>query len=213
MDEIYLAQSWMFKKNNIHNDDVDIMGVFRNLENARIFVNDRFIFFLSERYAKLCNILFPKIKHRDKLGKEIRTKFDDFVTRKILNYIYHQSNTLEVGSKIPNKEYNNQTIKIKLTLNKCFLQLNELQVWISNHTPDAYFFDYCEVPIIINDEITGSVKRMSSETCRITINDITGNILHNSFYLGPNMIDIEDCEHREKHFCTSHRIFTKTFRD
>src|SRR6185503_4488033 len=108
------------------NDDVDIMGIFRNIDNARTFVNERFMFFLSERYSKLCNILFPKVKYRDKLGKEIRKKFDDFLTRKILSYVYHDSNSLDVGSKIPGKEHSNQKIKIKLTLNKCFLQLNEL---------------------------------------------------------------------------------------
>lgn len=214
MDDIYLVQSWSFKKNNTHNDDVDIMGIFRNIENAKTFLNERFMFFMTDRHRDLCEIIFPKIKKREEIFKIIRREFDDLVTGKIVGYIFYDYKPMiMVGDKIPNKAYNNQIIKMKLSINKIFNQLMELQKWISNHTPEAYFNEYCEIPIIINDEITGIIKRMSSETCRLILNDNMGIQIYNSFYLGHNMIDVEDCEHRERHFCTSYRICNKTFRD
>lgn len=212
--EIYIVQSWCHKKTNAHNDDVDIMGIFRELENARTFINDRFMYFLIERHRELCNFIFPKTRRRDEIAIEVRKKFDDFLTRKIVSYVYGDSDkSLVVGQKIPDKAYCDQKVRIPLNLNQCFLQLMDLQSWISNRSPDAYFPEYCEIPIIINDELSGSIRRMSSETCRLIIYDITGKKIFYSFYIGQNIIDVEDCENRERHFCSSYRIIPKTFRD
>lgn len=215
MNEYHLVQSWSYKKNNSYdNDDVEILGIYQNLGNAKDFVNNRFTFFLIERHRQICDLLFPQVSRKEIVTKCLRQHFDQLVTGMILSYLYQDPrNMINAGADLPEKEYHEQIINLPLTLDHCYHQLMKLQNWVSNHTSSAFFPEYCTVKLIINGEISCTLKRMSSETCRLKIKDHQGKSIDQSFYLGYNLIDLEDCSYRERHFCSSFRIHTKNLRD
>jgi len=212
-DDVHLVLAWGYKKElSYDNDDVEILGIYRDVSNAIKYINHRFSGYLRERKAELVENLFPIILRRDLLAMSIRQNFDRLVSRKIMSYIYqdhyHSINLNNVSRK---REWKGEKIKIKLNLNKLFEQLMDIQNLIARG--NIIFPDYCEIPIIINNDVHGLIRRMSTETFRIKIKDHAKQPIKQTMYIGYNLIDIEDCDHREHHFCGSYRIYTKTLRD
>tara|TARA_R100001163_G_C5068364_1_gene208501 strand:+ start:6767 stop:7426 length:660 start_codon:yes stop_codon:yes gene_type:complete len=212
----YIAQTWNFKKGNgWANDDMEILGIFQELGNAYELMNHRFQYYLGNRQKGLTRILFPSISIRKQREREYRKIWGKLVSDKIIKYQYNAYyNAMDYCQPIPGKEYDGETkVRLDLTLDSCYLQLMAFQKWISNQTMGAYFSEYSDIPLIINEEFRGLARKVSANCCRIYIYDHDNKQLFETLYLGENLIDFEDCKHREKHFCSSFRIYTKTLRD
>lgn len=214
--EVYLVLVWGYKKTpTFDNDNVEILGIYHQIENAFDYINHRFTNYLMESHQNLFHILFPNVPKYAYIKYCLAQNFDPYISNKIYKYCYPDYGISVGDSYEPNLSsrllyLNPPPIKINLKPESCFEDLMIMQSWIA-HDPKVKFPDYCEIPIIINHDIRGTLKRMSSETCRIKLHDIKCS--RNSMYIGYNLIDIEDCEHREHHFCNSYRIYTKSIRD
>ena len=123
------------------------------------------------------------------------------------------NNCIQYCQPIEDKHYNGEkSIRLDLELDRAYLQLMAFQKWISNQTETAWFSDYADIPLIINEEFKGLARKVTTNACRIYIYSPNGQQFFETLYLGDNLIDIEDCKHRERHFCSSFRIHTKTLR-
>lgn len=211
----YIVQSWCYKNQSSHdNDQVEIMGIFQDLGNAYDFMNHRYRFYLMEKHRQLIKNLFPKKTLKEKKEKAIRKVFGRLVTDKIVGYLYaHLDSAIEFCQPIKRKVYNGESVILNLELDRLYLQLMAFQKWISNQTESAYFPEYTDIQLFINNDIEGLARKISASSCRIYLFDNKKKQLIESFYLGDNLLDLESCEHRERHFCSSYRIHTKTLRD
>lgn len=216
MTDIYIVQSWGYKKTNLNdNDDVEILGVYQNLDNARQFVNNRFSYYLSDHHYDLVNHFFPRQPRKLIIKQYLKRKgLDSLTANKVLSYIYPIKNLIPVGANIPNGIWNDQmTLHLTMNLPNCYLRLMELQKWISSSDQTISFPEYGEISVQFNTEVYGIIRRMSHETCRIRLFDSIGKEIPITLYLGNNLIDLEDCPNKESHYCYSFRIYTKLLRD
>jgi len=211
----HIVQSWCYKNQSGHdNDDVEILGIFQNLGNAYDFMNHRYRFYLMEKHRDLIKIIFPQKSVKEKKGRALGRVFGRLVADKIVGYLYsHLDSAITFCQPIEGKEYNGEPIVLNLELDRLYLQLMAFQKWISNQTESAYFPEYTDIPLFINQDFQGLARKISANSCRIYLYNTNQEPLGQSFYLGDNLLDLEDCEHRERHFCSSYRIHTKTLRD
>jgi hypothetical protein len=209
------VQSWSYKNQNENdNDEVEILGIFQHLSNAYDFMNHRYRFYLMEKHRSLVKSIFPRKSERQRKKKVLQEHYGELVADKVLSYLYgHLDRALVYCQPIEGKEYAGQPVVMNLELDSIYLQLMAFQKWISNQTEEAFFPEYTDIELYINDDVKGLARKISSNSCRIYIYDTDQNQLTKSFYLGDNLLDLEDCEHRERHFCSSYRIHTKTLRD
>ena len=213
----YIVQSWCYKGENVlDNDEVEILGLFKDIGNAYDFMNNRFRFYLLEKHRTFTRNIFPKKSLKKQKEKLLDLIFQTkLVSEKIIGYLYDNlENALPFCEPIKGKEYNSdKIIRLDLDLSRAYLQLMAFQKWVSNQTDGAWFDDYADIPLIINEEFKGLARKVSTNACRIYIYGIGGEQLFETLYLGDNLIDLEDCMNRERHFCSSYRIHTKIIRD
>lgn len=209
MTDVYLVQ--FFGHQRTH-DDVKILSVYRNLDHARQFTNNRFAYYLTDHYSDLSKLFFPNYSRKLLIQHYLkRIGLDQFTVNRILSYTYPFRQTLQVGQPIPNEIYGGQTVEIKMTLENCYQKLMELQRWITDRKIN--FPNFVEIPIILNKDVFGMIHRISLDTCRLKIQDLSGQELPITLYLGYDVIDLEDCQNRESHYCHSFRIFPKMLKD
>lgn len=213
----YLVQSWHYKgESSTDNDEIEIMGVFYDISNAYDFLNSRFRFFLNEKHRSFIKTLFPKKNVRNSREKAIHEIFgNQLVTFKISSYLYIRlDSAIPFCQPIKGNMYDQMVpIRIDLDVDQIFLQMMAFQKWISNQTDTAIFQDYTDIEVILNEEFKALVRKVSTSSCRIYIYDNSGEQFYETIYLSDNIIDFEGCTNREKHFCSSYRIFCKTIKD
>jgi beta-galactosidase beta subunit len=192
------------------------MGVFYDITNAYDFLNNRFRFFLNEKHRSFIKSLFPKRNVRNCRERAIHEIFgNQLATFKISSYIYKKlDSSIHFCQPIQGNIYDQVLpIRIDLDVDRIFLQLMAFQKWISNQTDTAVFQDYTDIDVVLNEEFRALVRKVSTNSCRIYIYDNSGEQFYETIYLSDNIIDFEGCSNREKHFCSSYRIYGKMIRD
>jgi len=213
----YIVQSWHYKnESNYDNDDVEVLGLFYDISNAYDFLNNRFKYFLNEKHRTFVKSLFPKKNIRATREKAIHESFGHLlVTSKISSYLYKKlDSAIPFCQPIKGNIYDQSApIRVDLNMDHVFLQLMALQKWISNQTETAIFQDYIDIEIVLNEEFRALIRKISTNSCRLYIYDDIGEQFYETIYLSDNIVDFEGCSNREKHFCSSYRIFGKIIRD